>query len=129
MPTAVSYVLCEVICKTYVPCLLCRSTEAIASAVAACNEDKPLLCRRSADGRVDSQNLLPVFQSELVLDSSGDLGGSCLNRRRRHRWGRGDHRGHRRGRLVEEALHLVEQRNLLLGESERRQGKDSGCRE
>lgn len=115
--------------NTYVPCLLGRPAETIACAVAASDEDEPLLCRRRANGGVDGQRLLPVLESERILDGGGGLGCSSLDRRRGHRGRRGDDRGHRRGRLVEEALDLVEERDLLLGESERRQGKDSGRRE
>jgi hypothetical protein len=110
------------VANTYVPCLLSRPAETIACAVTAGDEDKPLRCRGRADGGVNSQDFLPVLECERVLDRSGGLGCCGLDRRRR-----GDHRGHGRGRLVEEALHLVQERNLLLSERERRQGEDSCC--
>lgn len=110
--------------NTYVPCLLRRPAEAVTCAVAAGDEDKPLLCRRGADCGVDGQDLLPVLEGELMLHGGGGLGGGGLDGRRRHRRRRGQDRGHRGGRLVEEALDLVEEGDLLLSDRERRQGED-----
>ena len=129
MPGIVSHCICQVFVVTYVPCLLSRPAETVACAVATSNKDQPLLCRRRADGGVNGQNLLPVLECERVLDGLGSLRCCSFDRRRGHRWRRGDDRGHRRGRLVEETLHPVKERNLLLSDGERREGKDSFCRE
>jgi hypothetical protein len=129
MPSGVSGDLPKDVVGTYVPCLLGRPAETEACRVAASDEDQPLLCRGRADGGVDRQDLLPVLESKLVLDSGDGLGSCSFDGRRWHRWRRGDHRGDRGRRLVEEALHLIEKRNLLLGKRERRQGKNNRGRE
>jgi hypothetical protein len=70
--------------STYVPCLLSRPAETVTCAVAASDENEPLLCRRRADGRVDSQDLLPVLESEGMLNRGSRLGCCGLDRRRWH---------------------------------------------
>lgn len=118
-------VICMFACYTYVPCLGCVATQAKAGGVAASGEDEPVLCGRRAGGSVNGESLFPVFQSNWVLDGGSCVGGHLarcsVDWRRRHG---GDGCGHGSRRLVEEALHLVKERHLLLGDSERRESEN-----
>ena len=115
--------LCQ--CYTYVPRRGHVATQTEACVVAASGEDKPVLRRGRAGRGVNRHDILPVLQRNRILDYFGNFGGYLASRRVDwRRWHRRDGSRHGSGCLVEEALHLVEEGDLLVGDGKRREGKD-----
>lgn len=108
---------------TYVPGLCRIAAHAKTCRVASSDEDQPVLRGGRASCGVDSQDLPPVLQGDGMLDSRGSLGSSLLScgvdGRRGHSRNR---RGHGSSGLVEKTLDFVKNGDLLLSDSDRREG-------